>query len=157
MINISLYDQEIFAKRFSEKFNGTIRSKMHEGYDFHQNMECPCCGKKKMVMFAGQRRDTFLVKCPIWGCTLSQTITLSMAIKTYAPEILSEWNIAIGKNPIWGGIQNRRPRGKSLKDKSDGSFREEMEKNAIRQQVKLLMQHQYEKEERFRTFGDSQN
>ena len=95
-----------------------------------------------------------MVKCPIWGCTLSQTVTLSIAIKTYAPEILSEWNIAIGKYPIWGGIQNRRPRGKSLKDKSDGSFRSEMEKNVIRQQVKILMQQQQENDERFRTYGN---
>ena len=107
-------------------------------------------------MYVAENQSTYLLKCPRDSCQLSTAITLSNAINTYATEFVSAWNNAIGKYPTWGGIQNRRPRGKSQKNKSDGSFRVEMEKNAVRQQVKMLMQQHHENNERFRTFGESQ-
>ena len=90
-------------------------------------------------MYVAENQYTYLLKCPRDSCQLTT------AINACATEFVSAWNVAIGKHPTWGGIQNRRPRGKSQKNESDVSFRAEMEKNAVRQQVTMLQRCQLEK------------
>ena len=156
MNQLSISDQYPHAKNLSSKFGGRESSNRYNGHNTFTNLQCPCCSRKKAVMYVAENQSTYLLKCPRDSCQLSTAITLSNAINTYATEFVSAWNVAIGKYPTWGGIQNRRPRGKSQKNKSDGSFRAEMEKNAVRQQVKMLMQQHHENNERYRKFGDSQ-
>lgn len=156
MNQLSISDQGFHACNFSNKFGGRESKSTYNGQKTFNGLQCPCCGKKKAVMFVAQNQSTYLLMCPRDSCKLSTAITLSNAINTYAIDLVTDWNRAIGKYPSWGAIQNRRPRGKSLRDKSDGSFRAEMEKDAVRQQVKILMQQQHEKDTRFRTFGDAQ-
>lgn len=152
MKNLSITDQWFHANLLSSSLGGSQSNSTYNGHSTFKNIQCPCCGKKKAVMYVADNNYTYLLKCPVYGCSLEDAVTLNTAINDYAKELLPEWNRSIGKNPSWGGIQNRRPRGKSLKNKSDGSFKSEMDKNAIRQQVKMMMAIQSQKDEKLKTF-----
>jgi hypothetical protein len=152
MKNLSITDQWFHANLLSSRLGGSQSRNAYNGHSTFKNIQCPCCGKKKAVMYVADNNYTFLLKCPVYGCSLQDAVTLNTAINDYAKELLSEWNRSIGKNPTWGGIQNRRPRGKSQKSNSDKSFQAEMEKNAIRQQVRMMMDLQSQKDEKFKTF-----
>lgn len=160
MKQLTISDQYHFALQFSNRFGGKeskYRGNSTQTNPSFINLECPCCRRKTAVLYVATNNYTFLLKCPRVSCTLEEAVTLNTAINDYTSDLVHDWNRAIGKYESWGGIQNRRPRGKSLKNKSDGSFKAEMEKNAIRQQVKILMQRQHEEEERFRTFSPPSN
>lgn len=152
MINISLYGQESFANRFSDKFKGRKRTTPN-GDKIYEYMECPCCRKKKLFLFVGERRDTYLLKCHIYGCILSESITLHRAIERYSPEMKNEWNISNKwRQPEWNGIKNRIPRGKSSK-KNDHTFREKMESSSLLSHLRFLMEEENSNNMKFKTFN----
>ena len=151
MIKISLHDQESFAERFSDKFNG-IKRYISNGEKIYQNMTCPSCGKKKLFLFVGKRRDTYLLKCHIYGCNLSESITLHQAINTYYPEMKSEWYISNQWwDKEWNGIKNRIPRGISTKN-NNFTFKEKMDKSSLLSHLKYLMEQENTNNDKFKTF-----
>ena len=105
MNQLSISDQYPHAKNLSSKFGGRESSNRYNGHNTFTNLQCPCCSRKKAVMYVAENQSTYLLKCPRDSCQLSTAITLSNAINTYATEFMSAWNVLLGN--IRRGVEFR--------------------------------------------------